>query len=191
MSNQFLEIEYKYKADDMTLGDFTDFCRKKGPVSYLEASGYDHFYMDSQDANFFGRHRIGPDLNQVTVKRKTFDANNYVREEINLNLDRNVGKPDVDALFKFLGYSKAASLYKTCFVYKYEWYTLSYYVCFNLDMKEIGRFMEIEMCEKREWGAGEAEQNLSVLEKLCKPLGITPQGRIKKSLFEMFGRGKQ
>ena len=185
--NQFLEIEYKYNAQDITLSRFKAFCLERAPKKYLEVSGYDYFYSPTKDTGFFGRYRVGPDAKMLTVKRKTNDANNFIRGEINLQVSEDTEKDKIDAFFEFFEYTPSSSLFKSCFIYNYDYYTFVYYIVYNNDMKEIGRFIEIEMSEDHNWGAGEAQNYLITLEKLCKPLGIFPQARVKRSLFEMFG----
>jgi adenylate cyclase class IV len=189
---KYREIEFKYAADNISLTAFVEFAKTRpGLQSYVEASGFDHFYEKTDSSGSFGRHRIGPDMNQLTFKRKTTDKNNFIRTEHNLNLTTSVSQDQVKSLFEEFGYKYNTSIFKTCFVYKYEWYTLVYYVCYNSDMKERGRFVEIEMSEDYAWASEEeAMGQLTIIEKLCKSLGVTPQSRIRKSLFELYKNEK-
>lgn len=181
------EIEFKYRADDLSLATFREFCETKEPLKYLECSGWDYFYQNQKEDDSFCRFRFGPDLSQLTFKKKTTDSNNFVRTEHNLDLDRGVTEGQARALCKEFGYQYNASIYKNCFIYKYDWYTIVFYVCYDENLKELGRFLELEMKETPEWHSEAAAWNeLVVLEKLCKPLGIVPQARIKRSLYEMF-----
>ncbi len=184
---KYLEIEYKYNAASISLSDFTKFCEGRGPSKFILASGYDFFYDNLNDKDYFGRYRLGADTNQLTTKRKTVVGNNFVRGEINVDLAPGESKAKADALFSFFGYKFNTSIFKNCFVYKFDYYTLVYYLVYDVDMNEVGRFVEIEMDEDHAWKSeAHASAELQLLEKLCKPLGITPQGRIKRSLFEMF-----
>lgn len=186
-----LEIEFKYKADNISLTEFKAFCESKPPVSFIQASGYDYFYSDALNSGAFCRFRVGADINQVTFKRKTKEKNNFVRVEHNIDLAPVVTEPQVRALVSEFGYEYDSTIYKSCFVYKYEWYTLVYYICYNEDLKELGRFIEIEMKEDHDWETEESAWNeLVIVEKLCKTLGISPQARIKKSLYELYGKAK-
>lgn len=186
-SAKFSEIETKYRADDITLTKFHEFCKERPNLkSYVTAFGPDHFYAKVSDTDSFCRHRVGADMNQLTFKRKTSDANNFIRTEHNLNLN-NITVEQVAALVKEFGYDYNTSIQKVCFVYKYDFYTLVYYFCYDLDMQELGRFVEIEMCEDYKWAnQQDAWDQLVAMERLCKPLGLTPQCRIKRSLFELF-----
>jgi adenylate cyclase class IV len=181
-----VEIEFKYRADNISLTAFTEFCKSRRPIQVIHAAGYDHFYQHAQEGDSFCRHRIGPDMNQLTFKRKTTDSNNFVRTEHNLDLD-SVTQEQVAALCAEFGYKPNFSLYKSCFVYNYDCYTLVYYICYDVDMKELGRFVEIEMKEDHPWESEtQAWDQLLVFEKLCKPLGVSPQSRVKRSLFELY-----
>lgn len=184
---KFREIEFKYNAADIGLGDFADFCRNHGSYSEIIASGYDHFYEKADDPDSFCRLRSGADMHQLTFKRKTQDANNFVRTEHNIDLSRSTTTEQISALCAEFGYKFNASIFKNCFVCKYDTYTFVYYICYDTAMKELGRFIEVEMSEEHSWqNEGEAYNHLLVLEKLMKPLGISPQARIKRSLFELY-----
>lgn len=184
---KFKEIEFKYRADNISLKDFQIFCMSRNPLKFVQAAGYDHFYQNAKDEDSFFRHRVGPDMNQLTFKRKTSDKNNFIRGEININL-KKTAQEDVQALCKELDFKHNVSIYKACWVYVYEWYTLVYYTCYDLEQKETGRFVEIEMSEDGKWETeAQAYNELVIVEKLCaSELGISPQARIKKSLFEIF-----
>lgn len=184
---KYKEIEFKYYADDISLTSFSAFCKAREPKKFLHASGYDHFYENETNAGAFCRHRSGPDMNELTFKRKTSDNNNFVRTERNISLNRTMSQEDIEGLCAEFGYKYNTSIFKNCFIYKYDWYTLVYYICYNKDMNELGRFFEIEMAEDAQWGGEkDAWNELVVMEKLCKPLGVLPQSRIKKSLFELY-----
>lgn len=184
---RFTEVEFKYKADSVTLSAFTAFCIERKPETVVEAAGYDHFYANTKDPDAFCRHRIGPDFNQLTFKRKTTGANNYVRTEHNINLTLDMERDKIEAICSEFGYKYNTSIFKNCFVYFYDWCVLSYYVCYDTDLKELGRFLEIEANEDHAWETEqEAWDAVVVMEKLCKPLGLTPQMRIKRSLFELY-----
>jgi adenylate cyclase class IV len=191
---RFREIETKYSAEGITLTAFQDFCegRDPGPISRIDGSGFDHFYSNPGEPDTFYRHRIGPEFNQLTFKRKTIQGNSNIRVELNVDLDPKTPKETIAAMVGQHGYAYNTSLFKTYFVYFYDWYVLSYYVVCDKDMKELGRYLEIEANEDHPWKTEqEAWDAVMVMEKLCKPLGITPQMRIKKSLFELYKNDKR
>lgn len=185
---KYREVEFKYRADSIDLSDFVAFCLERRPARTVTASGFDRFYESKSDPNCFCRHRQEPDkFNQLSFKRKTTDKNNYIRTEHNLDLGLKVNEDQVEALCAEFGYRYNTSIFKNCFIHKYEDYTLVYYICYNEDLNELGRFIEIEVDEDYPWKSeAEAWGVLTLLEEELKPLGISAQARIKRSLFEMF-----
>lgn len=181
------EVEFKYNAKDISLTEFMKFCEKREPVHHIYAAGYDHFYENAKDPDAFCRHRLGPDMNQLTFKRKIDDANNYIRTEHNVDLMRTMTQEQISALLLEFGYKFNVSIFKTCFVYVYDYYVLVYYIVYDLDMKELNRFVEIEMKEDYPWeDRNHAWDELVTTERLCKSLGINVKLRVKPSLFEMY-----
>lgn len=182
------EIEFKYKADNIALSDFVAFCKSSNPISSKEASGFDYFYAHPGEPDSFARHRIEPGkFNQVSFKRKTVGKNNFIRVEHNITLGDKVSPKEISDFLKEFGYGYNTSIFKNCFIHQYNDHVIVFYVCFNQDFKEIGRFIEIEIDEMRAsadpvW----AMSRLSEIECEMKVLGITPQARIKRSLFEMY-----
>lgn len=183
-----LEIEFKYKADELSLSDFHDFCKSKNPEKYVFITGHDHFYKDDNKPESFFRYRVGSDGQQLTWKQKTVVHNSYVRIENNIDIKSDVTKEHVDAFCSDLGYEHSGLIFKNAFIYNYDNYTLVYYVCFNDNMTEIGRFIEIEMKEGIYKSESKAWSDLIIIEKLCKPLGAFPINRVTESLFELYGR---
>lgn len=180
-----LEIEFKYKAS-CTLTEFIDFCKLQGSYKHVFSSGWDHFFHNVSNPDSFCRHRLGTDINQLTFKRKLSDANNYIRTEHNANL-KDMEPAAVQAMIKEFGYEYNTTIFKNCFIFDFDRYIFVYYIIYDADMNEKGRFIEIEMAEKHPWkDEQEAWGALTVLEKVAKPLGISPQGRVKRSLYEMF-----
>lgn len=186
---KFREVESKYNAKDISLTDFTKFCEARDPhhIKLVEAAGFDHFYANPSQPDAFYRHRVGQIMNQLTFKRKTTDANSNIRVERNVDLAPGVTKEQVAAEVGEHGYVYNTSIFKYCKVYFYDWVILSWYVVYDSDMNELGRYLEIEANEDYNWKTEqEAWDSVVVMEKLCKPLGLTPQMRIKRSLFELY-----
>lgn len=188
-----LEIEFKYNASEVDLGQLGEFCNQVDThdgetPSFLHASGYDYFYARFAEDTAFCRHRVGPDSNQLTFKRKTAENNNYVRIEHNIDLAPGVSPEQIRALAREFGYGATTfSIFKNCFIYSFPQYIFVYYVCYDTSMKELGRFLEIEVSESYPWkDSDEAMDRLIQLEQKAKVIGLTPQKRIKRSLFEMF-----
>lgn len=186
---KFLEVEFKYSADSISLTEFSKFCKNRLPKKEEIVSGFDYFYANPKVPDAFCRHRQSSETNQLTFKRKTQDKNNFVRTEDNMDLMPFMTQAQVQTLCANLGgYLYDYTIFKNCFIFTYERYTLVYYICYNPEMKELGRFIEIEMSEKHPWISEEETYNeLLIMEKICaKDLGISAQARIKRSLWEMF-----
>lgn len=185
------ELEFKFDASDIKLTDFIEFANEvQKPTESLYICGYDHFYSNAKDPNMFIRHRVGDNFNQLTVKRKLADRNNFIRDEINISLGKDVSEANAAALAKSMGYEFNVSIFKTVFVYNYPTHVLSYYVVYDLNLKEMSRFFEIEMSETYDWKNEDAawEELRSLEYDAGLSLGIKPQGRIKRSLYEQFKR---
>lgn len=182
----FKEIELKYRADNILLSKFQEFCQARNPSKFVLAAGYDHFYANAKSPDSFCRHRVGADSNQLTFKRKTSDTNNYVRTEHNIDLAPSVKEAQVEALCREFGYTYNTSIFKTCFVYQYDWYILVMYIVCDQEMREIGRFVEVEAREDHNWAnEQEAWDAIVTIERFMRPLGVTSQARLKKSLWEI------
>lgn len=179
------EVETKYRADDISLSEFTKACEAKKPKAHIIASGWDRFY-DGKSAEGFARHRIGADFNQLTFKRKTSGSNNFIRDEDNLDLSQRTLVSQVDSFLGKFGYKYNKSIYKNCFIYKFHDHTVVFYVIYDETIKEIGRFIEIEMSEEPIWATEEDAWNALVnIEKDWKHLGLNARSRMKKSLYEI------
>ncbi len=180
----FMEVETKYRVPGLKLPLFRGMAESLKPKRYIEAAGYDYYYV--KDGDEFIRYRAG-DLHQLTIKKKTLEANNYVRHEVNLGLKPQDRRHTVDAFCAALGYKYNFAIFKSCFIYYFEEFDVVYYTVYDENMDEVERFLEIEMLEDYPWPSQEAAwARLLEIEHQLKPLGITPQSRVKRSLFEMF-----
>lgn len=185
-----LEIEFKYNAVT-SLQEFNSFCESRKPDKFLIISGFDHFYSNKVDKSSFYRHRVNTNENQLTFKKKLTAENNFIRKEHNIDLPMSVSEDQISALCEINGYEYDTSIFKNCFIYNYSYYTLVYYVCYNRDLVELGRFIEIEMNEDYDWiNEEEAYGELVSLERFCKTIGLYPDKRLTSSLFEMFRSNK-
>lgn len=190
---QCKEIEFKYRADGIPFSKFREFCSGlKGVVELITPSGTDVFFAKAGDNTTFFRHRRSGLASELTLKKKTTESDNFVRNEYNIDINPEHSENYIGHMLKELGYDREFLLHKNSCVYVGDWFLLSYYICYDDDMGEVGRFIELELREDVDYPTIEAAwDNLLILEKLCRPLGITPLGRIKQSLFEMFRPSKQ
>ncbi len=181
------EIEQKYNASNISPEHFKEFCLSKKPIRMIDIAGYDTFFSHPTDPNSFFRYRETDMEAELTFKRKTQD-NNVIRTEYNLPLAYSLA--DKGAAFcKDMGYEFNTTIFKFAFVFEYEMHILCYYTVYDLDLVELGRFIEIELKEHINWESDANALNaLDSLEKGCQSLGLTPLNRVSPSLFEMFRR---
>lgn len=181
-----LEIEFKYAAT-VPLIEFQSFCELRKPLKVQIISGFDHFMSKDTDSDSFYRHRVNTLENQLTFKRKTIKDNSFIREEHNIDLPLTVSRSTIESMCGVHGYAYNVSIFKNCFIYTYGYYTLVFYSVYDINLNEMGRFIEIEMKEDYDWvDEKEAFGELVMLEKLCKVLHVDSSKRINTSLYEMF-----
>jgi predicted adenylyl cyclase CyaB len=179
----FKEIEYKYRSDDIKLKDFKELMESLNPINLLEVSSFDHYYTNDKDE--FIRYRKSETKPELTIKRKLTDTNNQYRTEVNLNLNKNT-EQTVEAFVNLLGYKENFRVFKTCWIYYFDNVDVVMYIVYNSNMKELGRFIEIELLEDKKIEKDKAFEILNEYESKLGKLDITPKNRLKRSLFELF-----
>lgn len=181
---RFKEIETKYDAAKIKMEDFLEIVESLPIREKLLISSYDEYYVN-KDGDFV-RYRHNNERGELTVKRKVLDLNNQERVEVNLPTQGD-NVQTVTRFLELLGYEHNFSIYKTCNIFWTDKVDLVYYVVYDREFKEQRRFIEIEADEDLEWESeDEAWDEVLKYEKLLEPLGITPQHRLRKSLFEIF-----
>ena len=86
MSVEDKELEYKYRADNIKLSDFTALVEDLGFATRKEASSFDFYYTLPNNPDMFQRYRES-DKPELTKKRKVKASNNWERVEVDLPLD--------------------------------------------------------------------------------------------------------
>ena len=186
--SDFKELEYKYKADEVKLTEFKNLMTSLIPIKNKDVSSWDRYYTSIESKDEFIRFRES-DNPELTMKRKIKNSNNWERLEVDLPLDASrIKTVTVDKWAEIEGYKHNFTIYKSCFIFWYDIVNTVYYVVYNQDMTELGRFIEIEVNKEKvtELGVDACFEKLKDFEKALTALGITPQNRLKKSLFEMF-----
>lgn len=179
----FKEIETKYYATSISMGDFVKLVEPMNQ-EWIMVSSYDDYFTNEKDE--FIRYRYHDHMGELTVKRKTTETNNLNRLEVNLKTEGKSSK-SVAAFVNLLGYKLNFSIFKTCKIAFLEKVVLVYYIVYDQNMNELNRFIEVEAREDYHWSSEDsAWEEVLKYEKLLEPLGITPRNRLKKSLFELF-----
>jgi adenylate cyclase class IV len=185
--NEFSELEFKYRADGIALSSFLNLMKELPVTSQKDVSSWDHYATNDSNKEEFLRFRES-DEPELTIKRKTNQNNNWQRVEVDLPIEASRFKVQtINKFIELLGYKPNTSIYKTCFIRWLEYINFVYYIVYDEDMNEKGKFIEIEfnkskLPEHLDKVAGQLKYGQEVLAKL----GLTPQNRLKKSLFEIF-----
>lgn len=182
----YVELEYKYKADEVGLNQFLKVMDTLQVKKRLDVSSWDCYYTKEGEPDKFQRYRQGAEP-ELTKKRKTVDANNWNRVEIDLPLDpKRIDKKTVDKYVALDGYEENFKIYKTCFIFWLEDINFVYYIVYDENLREKGRFIEVEVNKDKVECVEEANTTLKEAEQILSQLNITHKNRLKKSLFEMF-----
>lgn len=184
----FKELEYKYKADGVKLTDFQELAEALLPIKKLDASSWDVYYTKQEVEDHFIRYRDS-DNPELTKKRKTKKENNWERIEIDLPLDQaRITERTVTSWVGLDAYERNFKIYKSCFIYWFDNTNIVYYTVYDENMKEIGRYIEVEVNKEKvsEIGTEKCMEELKSLEEHLTKLGISSKNRMKRSLFEIY-----
>ena len=183
----FKEIEYKYEAKGIDIMSFDHFIKSLNPTNIITVSSFDEYYKsDTLDSVDFLRYRYNDSSKELTLKKKTTDVNNTNRVEINLNLNEK-NDMKIQTFLELIGYNFKFKIYKTSHIYIFDNVIVAYYIVYNQNMNECGRFIELEASEHYTFrDEHHAISSINNFEKLLEHFGITYRNRLKKSLFEMF-----
>ena len=180
----FYEQEYKYKADNISLVDFKKLMKTLPIVRKLETSSWDYYFVTDSDKNNFIRFRDSHDP-ELTQKRKINESNNWNRLEVDLALDpKKTNKETVSKFLELLGYKENFRIFKTAWIYWLDKTHYVMYTVFDENMKEIGRYIEVEVNK----GSSGDQTHLDEAAEKLKELGLTPANRMKKSIFELYAK---
>lgn len=183
----FKELETKYYAENIGMDDFVKLVQPLNP-EWMMVSSYDDYFTNEKDE--FIRYRYHDHMGELTIKRKTVDANNNNRVEVNIPTDGK-SSASIQAFVDLLGYKKNFSIFKTCKIAFLEKAVLVYYVVYDENLNEKKRFIEVEAREQYNWASEEeAWAEVVKYETMLAPLGLSAKNRLKKSLFELFKKNK-
>lgn len=184
--NEYTELEFKYKADEIALKDFIKLMKDLPVQQQKDVSSWDHYYTSNNEDEFI-RYRES-DKPELTIKRKTNVNNNWQRIEVDLPMDEKRSKVStVTKWVELLGYKPKKSIYKSCFIYWLDYVNFVYYIVYDEEMKEKGRFIEVEFNKERLTDASEKiSDQLKMGQEVLFKLNLSPQNRLKRSLFEIF-----
>jgi adenylate cyclase class IV len=197
--DEFSELEFKYKADHIKLTDFISLINKLKYNKRLDISSWDYYFVN-KNLDSFQRFRQS-NTPELTKKVKTSDGNNWNRVEVDLPLDpERITEAIVTKYVELDGYKFNFKIYKTCFIFILDYCNYVLYITYDENMAELGRFVEVEINKDKVnylnanyptiGTQSGAEAFLKAQEKSLSEVGLSPQNRMKKSLYELFVKEK-
>lgn len=186
--DEFKELEYKYDANEISLSSFLAMVSRLHPTKRQDVSSWDYYYTPTgaEKPEEFLRYRDSQ-RPELTIKRKTKQSNNWERVEIDLPLDQaRTDENTVKSFVSLLNYKENFRIYKSCFIFWFNEVNMVYYIVYDENMKEKGRFIEIEVNKDKVKQLSDPFATLKLYEASLLEVGIKPSNRLKRSLFEMF-----
>ena len=181
----FTELEYKYNANEIRLDKFRQLIQSLGVRKHIEIASWDIYYTKPGEVDTFHRLRNGP-TPELTKKIKLSSTNNFQRVEIDLPLDPiRMNTETVAKYMELQGYQENFRIFKYCDIYVLDRINYVYYCVYGDNLQELGRFIEVEV-NKSEYNEVLAITMIRDGEKKLEQLGLVPQHRLRKSLFELY-----
>lgn len=179
------EIEFKYDASEISAYQFMNFCKdKKDFIKQVHVTGTDKFYSSVFNPNSFFRVRNDGTNVELTFKSK-IRADNVYRVEYNLKLFEEGCVHEM--IEESTGFVYNNQIYKVSDVYIFKTYVAAYYIVYNRDYREVGRFVELELnVDFPSYDPDDSIKILELIERSFKEMGIKKSNRLSKSLFEMY-----
>lgn len=183
-----LEYEFKYLTNHIKLSDFKNVVNNLKPLKAEEVSSWDTYFVKEGSNDEFQRFRES-DKPELTKKVKLKAGNNFQRVESDLALDPK--RATLDQVRFHVGldnYIQNFRIFKACTIFWFENVNVVYYTVLDEELNKLASYVEIEITKNRVKILGEenAFDLLKNFEKNLEPLGITPQHRLKRSLFEIY-----
>lgn len=190
------EFETKYRVEPHLLTEFKRIVASiDGLQKFLYIEGPDEYWVRDENFARYRRPEHGLDNGraEITFKTKPEGAkNNIIRREINWRVD--VTPPEtVREGLKDLGFKFNFSVWKSCHIYNFHDATLVFYTVYdttNGKALKTDSFVEVEVSEEHisKMTEEEAWTIIEKYEKILEGIDITPQKRMRRSLFEIYVR---
>lgn len=186
-NNEPLELEFKYDATNIKLSDFEALLVQLGSKKKLERSSWDLYYTLNERRDFFARYRKSDETPELT-KKKRLKESVWERIEADLPLDpKRIDEKQVKDFLDFEGMKENFRIFKSCFIYYFDNLNYVYYTVYDKNMKEVGRYVEVEVNKDKVAELGATVKDvLKEGEQKLLAIGITPQHRLRRALFDIF-----
>lgn len=193
---QYSEVETKYRTTVSMLPTFKRVAESIQDLRrFTYAEGPDEYFVNPKDPSSFARIRYSehPDKDgkyyRQLSRKKKFEGHkdNVFRQETNLFLSENEVeeiRQDVKISGSFFNFK----IHKYCHIYDFKDATIVFYSVREEGTTKEDFFIEIEVDEKTIHNLTEKEawDVIHKYEKILEPVGVVPDKRLKKSLFEMY-----
>lgn len=192
--DQFIEFETKYRIDADKLYEFKSIIGNLPDLlEFVYVEGPDVYWTKGESE--FLRYRKAAHESEngkawLTMKAQQKGAtNNIIRKEVNWRVDATSFETIREGA-ELLGFTYNFRIYKICHIYRFKDATLVFYTVKEED--SISHFVEIEVDEATigTYTEDEAWGIIKKYEIILSPLGIKPQNRLRKSLFQMYVKGR-
>jgi hypothetical protein len=187
MSDKYSELELKFHADKVDIGDFNKECMGLNPTSYLHIVSPDVYYKRGQDVC---GHRWSGGAGELTVKLRKSCKSTMDRVEVDLGFSPTTALEDVTAFITLTGWKRVFTIVKDAHIYDIEREgfkaCLVIYQCWTVEGKDRPKtFIEIEVEKGNAKTPQEDYESLHVWKLwLQKQLKV---GKIcNKSLYEIY-----
>ncbi len=196
-TDSIFEVEFKYRADHITLSDFLNIIVKYNRLDNIKITspaGDDFYFEKLNSKDEFKRLRIDSDEKkaELTYKKKLDSLNSWKRLEIDLDLKLEKGQSK-DLIEKVTEYSTNTGFYpvfkihKKSFIVKLERFVYAFYIVDGQDF-----FIELEARKDVFKEKDEAFKALEDEERVCLgKLGISKDNRINENLYELYRKIKK
>ena len=182
----FIELEYKYRADEVGLAEFKALMNSLATKKTVDVSSWDVYFTKSGEPTKFQRFRNGS-TPELTKKIKINNNNNWERIEVDLPLDpTRITEEIVKRYVSIDGYEENFRIYKTCCIFWLDNINFVYYIVYDDNLREKGRFIEVEVNKEMVNDLEQPTNTLNQAEIILSKLGISHKNRLRKSLFEIF-----
>ena len=185
------EIEDKFNASSISMDQFCSYINNLPvkPNKTIEAKSWDYYFspVDKASKIDFIRYRQG-EKPELTVKFKLEGNGNRI--EYDIPLDPSVAESEVEHVVSgftgLLGFKLNFKIFKFCVINYFDKVCVSYYISFNENLKEVGRYLEVEAIKDAHFDSiREARAEVEKWNKLFEPLGINETLKISQSQFEL------
>lgn len=180
------ELEFKYRADHLSLTDFKEWAAFVGGDKVFTVIGRDVYWKKGKTVVRHRQDRKG----ELTIKQRTSQDSLVDRIEVDLALDPQTTPKDVSAFMEVAGYESTVSIMKTSHIFEVDVGECSlimalYSVKDDLKRASPAQFLEIEVSKESDITVSRAKSVLNKWQKMLEKR-FTLKGPLNSSLYELY-----